>query len=102
MQALEKAGRDKVNKAVYLNRENLENDLKLEQFEDAFALVMEGQTGRIDIEANKKKDSIPDEVRKELGLPQDMMGFEIDFNEVRIQDSFAKRRHFIWSGQCVL
>ena len=30
MQALEKAGRDKVNKAVYLNRENLENDLKLE------------------------------------------------------------------------
>ena len=84
MQALEKAGRDKVNKAVYLNRENLENDLKLEQFEDAFALVMEGQTGRIDIEANKKKDSIPDEVRKELGLPQDMMGFEIDFNEVRI------------------
>ena len=45
---------------------------------------MEGQTGRIDIEANKKKDSIPDEVRKELGLPQDMMGFEIDFNEVRI------------------
>lgn len=31
-----------------------------------------------------------------------MMGFEIDFNEVRIQDSFTKRRLFIWSGQCVL
>lgn len=30
MQALEKATNDKVNKAVYLNRDNLENELKLE------------------------------------------------------------------------
>ena len=30
MQALEKANNDKVNKAVYLNRDNLENELKLE------------------------------------------------------------------------
>ena len=28
--AFEKATNDKVNKAVYLNRENLENELKLE------------------------------------------------------------------------
>ena len=31
-----------------------------------------------------------------------MMGFEIDFDEVRIQDSFVKRRLFYWSGQAVL
>ena len=30
-----------------------------------------------------KGDCIPDEVRKELELPQDMKGFEIDFNVVR-------------------
>ena len=42
MQALEKANHDKVNKAVYLNRDNLENELKLEQFEDALAIVRDG------------------------------------------------------------
>ena len=89
----------KVNKAIYLNRENLHNEMELEQFEEAVAIVA-NQAGAED--KNKKLDSIPDDIRKELNLPSDMMGFEIDFEEVRLMDASLKRKKFYWSGQDVL
>ena len=90
----------KVNKAIYINRDNLENEMQLDHFEEAINIVKEGN---VTLPKNKKQlDSIPDELRKELNLPKDMKGFEIDFNEVRLMDSSLKRRKFIWSGQDVL
>ena len=91
----------KVNKAIYLNRDNLENEMKLEQFEEAIQIVKSGVTDKID-KKNDKLDSIPDEIRKEFNLPPDMKGYEIDFNEIRMKDSSLKRNRFIWSGQDVL
>ena len=74
--------------------------MKLEQFEEAIQIA---KTGVIEHGPRiKKLDAIPDELRKELNLPKDMKGFEIDFNEVRMKDSSLKRRKFIWSGQDVL
>ena len=70
--------------------------MRLEEFEEAIQIAATGG-----LEYGKKKnnkDPIPDEIRKELNLPKDMKGFEIDFNEVRIKDSNLKRRKFIWSG----
>ena len=69
--------------------------MKLEQFEEAIQIAKEGVEPN---KKNKKLDSIPDELRKELNLPKDMQGFEIDFNEVRLMDSSLKRRKFNWSG----
>ena len=97
-QALE-AGAKKVNKAVYLNRENLQNEMELDQFEEAIAIVASSEKEK---NKNAKLDSIPDEIRKELNLPTDMMGFEIDFEEVRLMDASLKRKKFYWSGQDVL
>lgn len=74
-----------LNQHVYLGRENIEDDLKLEEFELAIEAVRNTQDADLQGSLDKKLkgDCIPDEVRKELELPQDMKGFEIDFNVVR-------------------
>ena len=81
----------KVNKAIYINRDNLENEMQLDHFEEAINMVKEGN---VTLPKNKKQlDSIPDELRKELNLPKDMKGFEIDFN-VRLDTADL----IIWFG----
>jgi len=63
--------------------------MELEQFEEAIAIVVNSAGAE---DKNKKLDSIPDDIRKELNLPQDMMGFEIDFEEVRLMDASLRGR----------
>lgn len=62
---------------VYLARDNIEQDLKLEEFEKAIKTVIEDTGG---LEKLNEGNSIPEEIRKELNLPKDMKGFEIDYN----------------------
>ena len=62
---------------VYLARDNIEQDLKLEEFEKAIKTVIEDSGG---LEKLNEGNSIPEEIRKELNLPKDMKGFEIDYN----------------------
>lgn len=91
-----------MNQHVYLGRENIEDDLKLEEFELAIAAVAKSANTQTSLEKKLKGDCIPDEVRKELELPQDMKGFEIDFNVVRTNDATFATNNFTWSGQDVL
>jgi hypothetical protein len=49
-----------------------------------------------------KKDCVPDELRKEFDIPDDLGENAIDFNEVRRSDAARKRKAPIWSGQDVL
>ena len=60
-----------LNQHVYLGRENIEDDLKLEEFELAIEAVKNTRDANMQSSLDKKLkgDCIPDEVRKELELP---------------------------------
>ena len=74
--------------------------MKLEEFEKAVKAVIEQHDG---IDKLNEGDSIPEEIRKELNLPEDMKGFEIDYNQIRITDAQRyKKIRRKWSGQDVL
>ena len=45
---------------------------------------------------------MPDEVKGEFGLPEDMQDYEINFSEVRIHDASKATKNLVWSGQEVL
>lgn len=47
-------------------------------------------------------DHVPNELKEAFSLPKDMSSYDIDFNEVRMDDSNFKKRRPIWSGQDVL
>ena len=47
-------------------------------------------------------DSIPEHIKLAFGLPPDMQGLDVDFEEVRNLDSMFKRQKREWSGQDVL
>ena len=84
------------NKRVYLARDNIEADLKLEEFEKAVKAVIDEHDG---IDKLNEGDAIPEEIRKELNLPKDMKGFEIDYNQIRITDAQRyKKIKRKWSG----
>ena len=84
------------NREVYLARDNIAADMKLDEFEKAVKAVIQDHHT-----LNKRNESnaIPEEIRQELNLPKDMKGFEIDFNQVRITDaSKFKKIKRKWSG----
>jgi hypothetical protein len=45
-----------------------------------------------------KRDEIPDDIRRELHLPQNMMIYGINFTEVRRHDVSKKKFTPQWSG----
>lgn len=49
-----------------------------------------------------EKGHIPDQIRNEFNLPQDMQNRDVDFREVRKMDSLMPIKHPEWSGQDVL
>ena len=56
-----------------------------------------------DEEALRKKiDEIPYDVRRQLGLPQKMGIYEVNFAEVKKNDLALKKQTPMWSGQDVL
>lgn len=64
-----------------------------QQFEDkAMAIIQQDSDGE------DKQDEIPDEVRKEFGLPKDMKIYEVNFHEIRKNDASKKRTKPMWSG----
>lgn len=47
-------------------------------------------------------DEIPDEIRKELNLPENMRIYGVNFAEIRRNDASKKKTKPLWSGQDVL
>lgn len=43
-------------------------------------------------------DNIPDEIKAEFGLPENMKENEVNFNEVRMHDATTAIKHPTWSG----
>lgn len=48
------------------------------------------------------RDEIPDEIRKELNLPENMKIYGVNFAEIRKMDANKKKTSPLWSGQDVL
>lgn len=46
----------------------------------------------------KKVDHIPQAIRDEFNLPEDMSTFKLNYHEVRQQDAGLKRKVSVWSG----
>ena len=78
-----------------MQRGNLQEDLKLEEFEQR---IYEAVTAGEGIDKLNSGDAIPAEIRNEFNLPVDMKGFEIDFTEVRLKDAGVNKNNFVWSG----
>lgn len=47
-------------------------------------------------------DEIPIEIRQEFALPKKMEYYEVNFSEIRKNDTSRKRNRPMWSGQDVL
>ena len=91
------------SKQVFLGREGLMSDIRLEQFEKAVKNIIATKAASGDqLEGLLGKGHVPEEIRAEFGLPEDMRDKEVDFTEVRVRDLSAAIRHPIWSGQEVL
>lgn len=97
---------------MFLNRDthDLKQDLDLAGFEKTLA-KFKAENSRTEQEEERskklfeemgKKDCVPDEIRKEFDIPDDLGENAIDFNEVRRSDAARKRKVPVWSGQDVL
>lgn len=73
---------------------------RLEQFQTELELkILDEQE---ELRNTKATDEIPDSLRQELRLPQDMSHFKLNFEEIRKTDAAKKKTTPVWSGQDVL
>ena len=95
------------NKTVLLGRADLDQEFRLEQFEEAVekALSQKGSQNnkhKNDLAQLLANGHIPKSIRDEFSLPKDMRNRDVDFIEVRTMDAQSSIRHPEWSGQDVL
>lgn len=91
------------NKQVFLGREGLMSEMRLDQFEKAVKkIITDFSQGTSMEEELMNKDHIPDDIKQEFNLPEDMLDNEVDFKEVRVHDASMAIKHPVWSGQEVL
>lgn len=84
---------------------DLEHHVNYGRLEQAEMALQEQRPEDEAVECNHKHkgdDEIPQLLRKELELPENMEHFNIDFLEVRRKDAFRKKLRPVWSGQDVI
>ena len=83
----------------------MNQEFRLEQFEEALHHII-GEADNKHIKERLKQfmanGHIPQQIRDEFNLPQDMRNRDVDFYEVRIMDSLSSIKYPVWSGQDVL
>ena len=79
-------------------------EFKIDDFEKRVSGVIDNIKSMKDIKQDPRLqgDHVPIEIREAFALPKDMSDKDINFDNVRISDTKAKKRKPVWSGQEVL
>ena len=93
-----------LNRAMLAGKNDPNYELKIDDFEKRVGHVIDQIKSIKDIKSDPRLqgDHVPEEIRDALHLPKDMSDKDINFDNVRVQDTKAKKRRPTWSGQEVL
>ena len=91
-----------MNRSVFIGRKNLTDEIRLDVFEDQIRQFISETNHTESLEHHLKAELVPETIRKEFNLPDDMSNLEVDYNQVRLYDSTVAIKLQIWSGQEVL
>lgn len=67
-------------RSVFLGRKTLQDDIRLEAFEQEIRQVISNEDHEDSLEKHLTASLIPDAIRKEFNLPDDMTNLDLDFN----------------------
>ena len=89
-----------LNRAMLAGKNDPNYEFKIDDFEKRVSGVIDNIKSMKDIKQDPRLqgDHVPIEIREAFSLPKDMSDKDINFDNVRISDTKAKKRKPIWSG----